>query len=169
VHRSTGIGHSLEKALYWVTRQASNLAMIVLMAMVLMIVVDITLRRFFNSPLSWSFEVIEVMLVIVVFFTVAYCCATKGHISVDLLTSRLSKKGQVILEVLGYLLGLILFAFMTWCSILSALEEMASHRVTGILLIPIYPFILVVALGSTLLALVLLAQLINTVREAVRK
>jgi TRAP-type C4-dicarboxylate transport system permease small subunit len=169
VHRLTRIGNSLERALFWATRQASNLAMIVLMAMALLIVVDITLRRFFNSPLSWSFEVIEVMLVIVVFFTVAYCCVTKGHISVDLLTSRLSKKGQAILQVFAYLLGLILFAFMTWCSVLSALEEMASHRVTGILLIPIYPFILVVALGSTLLALVLLAQLIHSIRQAVSK
>ena len=117
MRKLTEIGTSLEKALFWVIRQASNLAMIVLMAMVLLVVVDITLRRFFNSPLSWSFEVIEVLLVIVVFFTVAYCCITKGHISVDLLTSRLSKRGQAILEIFSYFLGIVLFVFMTYCSI----------------------------------------------------
>ena len=169
MHKLTEIGTSLERALFWVTRQASNLAMIVLMAMVLLVVVDITLRRFFNSPLSWSFEVIEVLLVIVVFFTVAYCCITKGHISVDLLTSRLSKRGQAILEIFSYFLGIVLFVFMTYCSILSAFEEIASHRMTGILQIPIYPFIFIVALGSTLLALVLIAQLIHSIREAVHK
>jgi TRAP-type C4-dicarboxylate transport system permease small subunit len=164
-----GVGNKLEKAFFWFNRKASNLAMIVLMAMGLLVVTDVILRRLFNSPISWTLEVIEVMLTVVVFFTVAYCAVTRGHISVDVLTSRLPPKGRAIVNVIGCFLGIILFGFMTWCSIRSAIEDLASHRTTGIVHIPIYPFVFVVAFGSILLVLVLLAQLLHSFSKVVHK
>jgi TRAP-type C4-dicarboxylate transport system permease small subunit len=164
-----GIGKNLEKAFFWFNRQASNLAMIVLMAMGLLVVVDVILRRLFNSPLSWTYEVIEVTLTVVVFFTLAYCAVQRGHISIDVLTSRLPPKSRAIVDVFGCFLGIVLFGFMAWCSIRSGIGELASHRVTGLLHIPIYPFIFVVAFGSILLALVLVAQLIHSASKVVQK
>jgi TRAP-type C4-dicarboxylate transport system permease small subunit len=161
--RLTVTGNKLVKIFYWFNRQTSNLAMIVLMAMGLLIVADVILRRFFNSPLSWTFEVIEVMLTVVVFFTLAYCAVKRGHIAVDVLTSRLSAKAQAIVDIVACFLGVVLFVFMAYCSILSALQEKTIHRMTGLLQIPIYPFVFVVAFGSILLALVLLIQLIEAV------
>ena len=159
----------MEKAFFWFNRQASNVAMVVLMAMGLLVVVDVILRRFFNSPLSWTFEVIEVMLTVVVFFTIAYCAVRRGHISVDVLVSKLPPKAKAIVETFGCFLGVMLFGFMAWCSIISGIDELAAHRVTGIVHIPIYPFIFVVAFGSILLALVLLAQLFHSVNRVVHK
>ena len=51
---------------------------------------------------------------------------------------------------------------MGWGSIVLAMEKFENHSVTGILPIPIYPFVFVVALGSILLALILFVELINS-------
>ena len=160
---------SLEKVLSDVTSRVSNVGQIVLMAMVLLVIVDVFLRRFFNSPISWTLEIIEVMLVAVVFFSVAYCGARKAHISIDALVSRFPPKIRNTIDVLTYFLSVVLFAAMTWGAVLTAIDEFDTHRVTGILPVPIYPFALVVAFGSLLLALVLLIHLLNLIISMVRK
>jgi TRAP-type C4-dicarboxylate transport system permease small subunit len=139
------------------------------MAMVLLMVIDILLRRFFNSPLSWSLEVIQVMLVVVVFFSVAYCGARKGHISVELITSRLPSKTLAIIDIITHFLGIVLFIFMAWGSCVLAINEFESHHVTGILPIPIYPFVFVVMFGSAMLAVVLIVQLTRVIIDMVSK
>ena len=158
-----------EKVLSEVTHRVSNLGQSVLLVMVALVIVDIILRRLFNSPLPWSLEVVEVMLVVVVFFSVAYCGARRAHISIDVLISRFPPRVRNIVDIFTYFLGVILFAFMAWGGAASAMDDRVVNRITGILPIPIYPFAFVVAFGSLLLALVLLAQLLNSIISMVRK
>ena len=136
--------------------------MVVLLAMVLLLVSDITSRRVFNSPFPWSLETIRVMLVIVVAPTISFCSIRGGHISIDFLTSRFPAKVQKVLYAVIYLLSAALFGTMAWGSYTYGLYIWEPHRITGVLPIPIGPFILLVAVGSLLLALVLLVQFINT-------
>ena len=103
-----------EKVLYSVTHRVSNVGQTILMVMVLLVIVDIVLRRFFNSPLPWSLEVIEVMLVVVVFFSVAYCGARRAHISIDALVSKFSPGVRAIISILTHFLSIVLFSFMAW-------------------------------------------------------
>ena len=161
--------NNLEKTLLTVTRRVSNIGEVVLLAMVLLIIVDIILRRIFNNPISWSLEVIRVELVVVVFFSVAYCGARRGHISIDVLTSRLPPRIQAYLETVMIFLGMGLFIFMAWGSINSGMGLLANHRITGLLPIPLYPFAFAVALGSLLLALVLMVQLLHSIKNMVSK
>ena len=104
-------------------RRVSNVGQIVLLVMVLFVIVDIVLRRFFNSPLAWSLEVIQVMLVVVVFFSVAHTGSRRGHVSVDLFISKLPAKSQTIIDCFTYILGIVLFVFMGWGSYLSGMQE----------------------------------------------
>jgi len=159
----------LEKTLSDVAHRVSNVGQGVLMVMVLLVVVDIILRRLFNSPLPWSLEVVEVMLVVVVFFSVAYCGARRAHVSIDVLISRFPPKARAIVDTFTYILGIVLFGVMAWGGAASAMGKWDTHHITGILPIPIYPFAFVVAFGSLLLALVLLAQLLNLIINTVSK
>lgn len=159
----------LEKALAAITNRISNFGQLTLMAMVLLIVVDVCLRRFFNSPLSWSLEIVQVMLVVVVFFSVAYCAVRGGHISIDALVCRFPERLQAGIDIATSLFGVAVFAAMCWASISSAQHYMEVKRVTGILPIPIYPFILAVALGSLLMTLAVLVHLLKAVTRVVSR
>ena len=114
--------------------------------MVLFVIMDIVLRRFFNSPLSWSLEVVQVMLVVVVFFSVAHTGSRRGHVSVDLFISKLPAKSQTIIDCFTYILGILLFVFMGWGSY--PLGDAGVRKATvsrGYCQFPIYPFTLAVA------------------------
>lgn len=159
----------IDKALSTTTLRVSNFGQVVLIALVLLTVVHVTLRRAFHSPLSGTLEISQVMLVVVVFFSVAHCGVKKSHVSIDALLSRFPPRVQAIVNSITGLLGVLLFSAMGWGSIDTALRLMGTHRVTGILPIPIYPFYFVVAFGSLLLALVLLFQFIDSLKSAGNK
>lgn len=156
-------GSSFKLILFRFSSILNNFGMAVLMIMVLLLVADVVLRRIFNSPLSWSMEVVKVMLVVVVFFAEAYCGTRGGHISIDILTSRFPRKVQAVLNPFICFLGVLLFGSMAWGSSVSAIHYWNAHRITGILPIPISPFVLVVAFGSLVFALVLLVQLVDSI------
>ena len=161
--------NSLEKTLLSVTGRVSNVGQSVLMAMVLLVVVDVILRRFFNSPLPWSMEVVEMMLVCVAFFAVAYTGARRRHVSISALTARFPPKAQAIINTVMCFFGVVIFSLMGWGTVVSARRAWDVNEVTGLLPLPIYPFVFVVAFGSFLLALVLLAELLNSIINAVSK
>ena len=133
------------------------------MAMVLLTVTDITLRRVFNSPLPFSFELTETLLVIVVFCSVAYTTYIGRHISIDVIVSRFPLKTRKSIETVIDFICAALFGLVAWRSILRAIHIWNIEQVTGILEIPIYPFIFIVALGSTLASLILLVKVINSI------
>ena len=151
-----------EKVLHRATSIFSKVGQVILMAMVLLTITDVILRRIFNHPLSSSLELSQVMLVIVVFSSVAYCGIKRGHVRIDALTSQFSPKIQTILKSMTGLFGVLLFSAMGWGSIVLALDKLANQSVTGILPIPVYPFVFLVAFGSILLALILLVRFIDS-------
>lgn len=165
----TKIADLLEKTLSQVSYRVCNLGVIVLVGMVLLVVTDITLRRCFNSPFSWSLEVVEVMLSVVVFFAVAYTASQRSHVSIDVLTSRLPPRAQTIIDTVIYFISTGLFSIIAWRTLVYGIHLWKIGLETGVLGIPYYPFVFVVAFGCILLALVLLAQFLYLIIEVASK
>lgn len=60
-------------------------------------------RYFFGAPFSWSEEVARMALIWMTFIAAAFVMAEGRHITVDLISHRLSIKGQVRLECFSHL------------------------------------------------------------------
>ena len=158
-----------DKKISWFSTRVSDVGMGVLLAMIGLTVAEVFLRRVFNSPLAFSYELTGAMLVIVVFFTVAYTGVEKSHIGIDILVSRIPPRGRAIIEAVTWLLSFGFFVLITWRSVDYGIRFMHQGHVTAILEIPYYPFVMAVAFGSILLALVFLVQFLNLVISAVSK
>ena len=63
--------------------------------------------------------------------------------------------------------SLVLFSLVTWQSVVFAHRLYLDHDVSSILLVPIYPFVIAVAVGSLLFCLVLLVNLLSSLAKAV--
>jgi TRAP-type C4-dicarboxylate transport system permease small subunit len=61
-------------------------------------------RYVFDSPIPWSEEVARLCLIWMTFIAAAFVMAQGGHITVDLLSPRLSVRGQVRLECLSHVI-----------------------------------------------------------------
>jgi TRAP-type C4-dicarboxylate transport system permease small subunit len=125
---------------------SAHLGAIVLGIMTLLIFVDVTLRRFFNRPLAYSFELIELMLAVVFFVAVIYTSNEDRHVSIDLLTSRLSSGAQKTIDMVMDFISAALFLLIGWVGFNDGIQSREINEMTGILRIHHYPFYFFMAL-----------------------
>jgi len=161
-----GYAEQFRSIVFQFSRAINSVGVLFLMAMMLLMVVDVFLRRVFNQPLTGSFEVVQFMQVTLVYLGVAYTTIKKAHISIDLITSRLSERTAALLESIILFLSVGFFALITWRNILRA-EELCTEKATSVLLsIPLFPFYYMLAFGCGVLCLVLIVQLVESASKA---
>lgn len=129
--------------------------------MMLLTTVDVVLRYLFHSPLMGAFEVSEFLMVIIVFFSLAYTQARNGHVAVDIFVGRLSPGKQVLVDLFNHGVTIIILLLIAWRSSLTALELYDTMETTGTVPIPVYPFVFVVALGCLAMGIELLRDCIK--------
>jgi TRAP-type C4-dicarboxylate transport system permease small subunit len=161
-------GLFLEKTVFPVSRFMLFIGQFTLAIMVLLTVVDVFLRYVFNRPILGSYELTEFMMAVLVFSTIGYTMAVKGHVVVDLVFTKLPQRTRDILECITSLIAFILFAIVAWRNAVQASTAWGRNDVTAELFIPISPFILFVAIGIAVLSLVLFTQFIQSLAKAIK-
>ena len=158
-------GLFLEKTFFPVSRFLLFIGQFTLAIMVMLTVVDVFLRYVFNRPILGSYELTEFMMAILVFSTIGYTMAVKGHVVVF---TKLPQRIQDLLECITSFIASILFAIVAWRNAVQAVTAWGRNDVTAELFIPISPFILFVAVGIAVLSLVLFTQSIQSLAKAIK-
>jgi len=136
--------------------------------MMLMTVADIIGRKSFNQPVVGAYELSELMLVVVAFFSMANCEFIGGHVTIGVLVSRLRQKPQTIIDSLMYFLFLVISCLLTWRLFVYAMAEVGG-QITNVLELPIYPAIFAAAFGCALFSLVIVMRLFIFLDGALKK
>jgi len=161
--------HLLSKISDLTSRLAAGLAACVLAAMMLLTGVDVILRYIFAWPISGSLELTEFMMVIVIAFGLAYCALQKRHVRIDLLVSRLPDRAQAVMNSIANLAFLLLFVLITWRSFYRMQSMYEGQLTSSVLFIPKFPFMILMIIGSAILCLVVLKDVIECFCQAVKK
>lgn len=132
---------------------------VVLMLLMGYTVLDVVLRYVFNRPFSGSVEITEFAMALIVFLGIAHCGWTGGHVAVDILERPLAHPRLRHVPALLTSIGAVLFAVVAWLTAVEALTTM--QRVSNMVRWPHFPFLLAVAFGSAMYAIVLLIQAIK--------
>lgn len=148
------------------SRIVNSVGVGVLVLMMLFIIVDVSLRYFFNRPLTGTYEIIEFLMAIAVFSAMAYTAVKKGHIAVDLVTSRFTLRAQAAIESIVSLIAVVLCSLMSWQTAVWGETQRRVGTATMMTDVPFYPFIWVAAFGIGLLSLVFLVNLIKSLTQA---
>jgi len=161
--------HLLEKVLHPTIRVINGAGTVVLGVMVLLTVTDVLLRLFLNRPIRGALEIIEFMMVIVVFSAMAYTGLLRGHIVIQILSSRLPERPRAILDSIADLISIVFCCLIIWQGIAQAQMTRLRNDISGVLSIPVSPFYYVLVLGIALMCLVFLANLLDSVGRWVKK
>jgi len=86
----------------------------IIVVLVILTVMEVILRKFFNSPTIWSFEILKQLFAVYFMITAAYGLLKGSHISVDLFSRLLSEKKKAVLSIFSYLI--FFFPFCTICA-----------------------------------------------------
>ena len=155
----------VEKFIRFIIEGSGIVGIVILLVMMVVTVTDVILRYFFHRPIVGSVEISVTLMVCVVFLCIAWCALNDGHIRIDIITGRLSKKGEALLDGFDNLATLILALVIAWRSYLEASIVKEMDIRSALLDIPRYPFVLVTAFGFLLLFFVGLILFIRNVKS----
>ncbi|MBW1788984.1 MAG: TRAP transporter small permease [Deltaproteobacteria bacterium] len=110
-------------------------------------------------PIAGTYELVCFMGSVAVAFAMAHTSVEKGHVAVSLLVRLLSRRVQAVIQVITGSFSFILFALISWRSVLYALHLRESGEVSLTLQLPFYPFVFGIAFASAAVCLVLFVDI----------
>jgi TRAP-type C4-dicarboxylate transport system permease small subunit len=127
---------------------------------------DALLRKALSRPIPGTFEASELLLAAVIFLAMPYTGLTDGHVSVDILTGRLGRRGQEWVIALNALVCAVVLGAIAWEMGLVAVEHYRTARTTITARIPVFPFSAPVTAVAWLAALAFMVQALGSAARA---
>lgn len=137
----------------------------VCIGLVVMTVSDIVMRYFFNRPYSFSFEVTQLALVLIVFSFIPYSTSQLRHVSIEVLVERFNQKQRFYLDLTGDIFCAFMFLLICRQSFLEGRQQQLFGSITGELEIPLFPFYYFVSFGVLLSALSLVLSAAHSIAD----
>lgn len=148
-----------------INRWCQYISGVIAALLMIMSTVDVVGRHFFNRPLPGTAELTGLGMVPLVFLALGACQHYGEHITMDVVFTRLPKKAQPVVRAVAELLSLILVAVICWQFWGYAARMAAGGYSTGVLRLPLWPWVYVALVGFALYALALLNDFVAAVRE----
>ena len=148
-----------------------NLVGVVLIFILMwMIMVDVLGRSLLNSPLQGTYEIGTSMIVVIVFFSLAYTQRIGANIRVESVLRILPTRVRSGVELFGLLVALFFFICVTYSSGQEAWSSWLKKEsyltlFYGDILLPIYPAKVAVPFGAALMSLQLLSEFIGRLAQ----
>ena len=139
---------------------------IALMVMMLLIAFDVIGRDVFDHAILGTFEVVEYLMIPTVFLALAYAQLEDTHINVDVAIQFLSRRTRAALSVVTLLLTLGVFLPMAWVGYREAMQVYIQKQVSTVLLIPRWPFEVLMVIGLLAFCLAIVADLLVAIARA---
>jgi len=142
--------HSIDTINEWVGRISCYLVV----AVMVILTAEVTLRYGFNNPTSWSWDVSVQLVAAFALLAGGYNLLHRVHVRVDVLHNRFSDKVKVVADLVTsiffFLLCIVLIrdgGYLAWQSL------MAREYMVTVLAPPIYPLKILLVVASFLLFL----------------
>jgi TRAP-type C4-dicarboxylate transport system permease small subunit len=150
--------------LRFISNLLNTIAGIAVTFMMLLTVADVALRAG-GRPIIGTFEVVSLMLALVIGFGIPQVSIDRGHVYMDVLLGKLSKKGRNVMNTFTRALCLILFAFIGFNLFNVGARFHASGEVTPTIMIPFYPVAYGVAVCCLLECCVFISDIVRIWRD----
>ncbi|TQR12279.1 TRAP transporter small permease [Psychrobacillus soli] len=142
-----------------------RLSQIALVIMMTLTTFDALSRHFFSKSITGAYEVTEMyLMVMLVFLSMSYVQKVDGHIRLDIIFERLSKRVQDILNIIFYLLAAAMMFFIGYQGFNMTLTAMQNNLIaSGLINFPLWLSYIWIPIGSFLIMirLILLVVLLG--------
>ncbi len=129
---------TLIRILQKVSKILSTIGGAALTFMMCLTVADVLLRAW-GRPILGTYELVSLTLAIVIGFTIPKVSLDRGHVYMEIVLEKLSKRDRAIMNTFTRMLGLILFAIIGYNLFLIGNEFHASGEVSSTLKLPFFP------------------------------
>jgi TRAP-type C4-dicarboxylate transport system permease small subunit len=127
---------------------------------------EVLVRYIFNAPTTWSMEISVILTMWGTFLGVAYTLQQGGHTQIDLVINRFSERSRRILRIFVYLFIMLFSIFLTWASLVPAIEAYLIKEVTqSYTRTPLFILMISIPIGGILLILEIIRELVEMFRS----
>lgn len=155
----------LDRALFKIESQLALLGGLAVFSLMVLAVISVTGRNFFNQPLPGYVDWIEQAMPLIAFIAVSYCQRLGGHIRMDIVIGMLSGRALWLAEfvtTLGMFILMILMVWGTWAHFDRSFDFAAplwSRDSSMDIAIPLWPGKLLAPIAFSVLSIRLFLQL----------
>lgn len=154
---------TFSRGIDWITERIGRAVGWLLLAAVLISTGNAIIRKAFSMSSNAFLEAQWYLFAAVFLLGAGYVFLHDQHVRIDVIAGRLSRKAQVVIDVVGILLFLLpLCAFITWTALPSVSTAFSSGEMSpnpgGLIRWPLY---VLVPIGFVLLAVQALSELIK--------
>jgi TRAP-type C4-dicarboxylate transport system permease small subunit len=140
----------------------------ILFGLMFYVTAEVLMRYVLNRPLPGHLELTQLLIAPAVFLALSWVQAQRGHVGMDLLHERLSPRGRAMADCVTLTLALGTFVVITWFSASSTWTAWEVGDVTPTSNITTWWSRAAVAVGSALLCVRLLMQLVENLGTLLR-
>jgi len=148
----------------------SHGAMIGLLGMMMLGTADVVGRYLFNRPITGTLEMFEILLPVLVLFSLADTQSNDEHLTagvIDFFHFKPETRTKIRFGV--QVLVFCLFLLIIWRGVGGAMLTLRSHRRISNVELPLWIPQLVVPLGALVMCMVLVVQMVETANKIRRK
>lgn len=150
----------MEPILKRISNVLAGVACLVLIAVMAITFVDVVGRYFFNAPVTFAVELIQLGMGMLVLFGLAITTLERGHIAVDILDTVVPGWVQRLFASLAALSGLVFIALIAWRLWDRGVLFRGDGLATDVLFLPVWPVVLLMAIAAGVAALIALVQVV---------
>ncbi len=148
----------------------SHGAMIALLGMMMLGTTDVLGRYLFNRPITGTFEIFEILLPVLILFSLADTQSMDEHLTAGVIDFfRFKPETRTKIRFGVQVLVFCLFLLIIWRGVGASMFALRSHRRISNIELPQWIPQLVVPLGALVMCLVLVVQMVETAKKIWRK
>ena len=129
----------------------------VALVIAVVVVASVLTRWLFSTPIPGDFELAQIGTAVAVFAFLPYCQVVRGNIMVDTFTAHLPARLRWRIDGIWDLVYAAAMAFVAVCLTRGTVDTFASHEVSMVLRIPVWPGVAFGASSCAFLAIVSVA------------
>jgi TRAP-type C4-dicarboxylate transport system permease small subunit len=151
------------KILRFVSKLLNIIAGIAVTVMMLLTVADVLLRAG-GHPIIGTYEIVALLLALVIGFGIPQVSLDRGHVYMDFLLEKLSKRGKKVMNTITRLFCIIFFLPLGYNLFNVGARFHASGEVSATIKIPFYPVVYGVAVCCLLECCVFIFDIVRVWR-----
>jgi len=160
----TGALAAVDRFVARIERATALISGIGIFALMLVGVVHVLGRKFFNMPIFGYIDIVEIMMSFLVFMGLAYTERLGGHIRMELIVTKLKGRALALFELCGVIVGLVIVGVLMVYSWQHAMRAYTLGDSTIDAEISLWPSKMIIPLSLGLLFIRLLVSLWAYVR-----
>ncbi|MCG8338110.1 MAG: TRAP transporter small permease [Proteobacteria bacterium] len=162
------LSRKIEKGFHFLALFLSVTAALGMIAIVVIIVISVFMRKFFNYPLFFSEEIVGILMSVSLFLALPMVTLNGTHIRISIFTEFLKRRSRLAYKITTYVSYLIGVVFCLWLLVEAVpwLQFAIKHNLkTETARLLLYPWMISLPLSILLMLAIFIARLFGFIKS----